>query len=402
MKRNHTALYAGALALIFVACLPTFAGSAGGGGGGTSSTGTGGGSSSGGGGSKKTDPLTTPTFGYGAVQTGTVDGSTSLDIGFNGTNCSTHGIDYQLDGVTYATVAPKPDGGGYRYVIPPAIPPAPPDTTYRIELYTPPGQSEQPTGNLYKIFTPGTTPNPTGTTDLWALQVPGVAMNTLSPTLGEPPTTGDNFADILINGTHNDSQIIGGVTNTSTDKTTALNDLVNTAFNSADTFIDTGTGQTTGTAPLLGSATEYKTVFMKYHTNADGSISEADVHWSGQEKGYGLLVVQIHDADQAQFVMSGTSTWTGLVVIVCDKIPTGNKQPLSFVGGGQDQHIIGGCMIYFPAPNSDLPHTLIGQEIVKLAGNGNIRFCSQVLGSLNQYRPMGMEVRSWRRLQENE
>jgi hypothetical protein len=100
--------------------------------------------------------------------------------------------------------------------------------------------------------------------------------------------------------------------------------------------------------------------------------------------------------------MSGQSTWTGLVIIICDKIPTGMKQPLSFVGGGQDQHIIGGCMIYFPSPNSDSPKKLIGEEIVKLAGNGNIRFCSAALRSLNQYRPMGMEVRSWRRLQENE
>ena len=394
MKRNHLALYAGALALLLFISTPAFAA---GKGGGTSSTGTGGGSSGGGNGNGgSTGGLTTPTFGYGAVQTGTVSASTALGIGFNGTNCSTYGIDYLTDGVTYATISPKVDGNNYTYVTVAS------DPTYKMEYYTPPGGTAQPTGNLYKIFTPGTTPNPTGPNDLWAMQVPGIAMNALSTTLGKPDTSGTNFADILINGTHNDSQIIGGVTNTSTDKSTALNDLVNTAFNSANTFIDMGTGATTGTAPYLGSAAAPKTVFMKYHTNADGSISEADVHWSGTEQGFGLLVVQIHDPDSAQFIMSGQSTWTGLVLIVCDKIPTGNKQPLSFVGGGQDQHIIGGCMIYFPNSQSDPGHSLFGQEIVKLAGNGNIRFCSGALRSLNQYRPMGMEVRSWRRLQENE
>jgi hypothetical protein len=85
-------------------------------------------------------------------------------------------------------------------------------------------------------------------------------------------------------------------------------------------------------------------------------------------------------------------------------VPTVNKQLLSFVGGGQDIHIIGGTFVYLrnEKRNQSELANLIGKELVKLAGNGNIRYSSMALDNAFKMKPSAMQVRSWRKLQENE
>src|SRR4029078_2648895 len=121
----------------------------------------------------------------------------------------------------------------------------------------------------------------------------------------------------------------------------------------------------------------------------NGAITDKDLPFSGTENGFGLLVVEFEARNKPKFDMSGPSKWTGLVVIAINKVPTSNKQPLSFVGGGQDIHIIGGVFVYMrnQKRSSTETATLLGQELVKLAGNGNITFSDQAIDRAFQMRP---------------
>jgi len=136
----------------------------------------------------------------------------------------------------------------------------------------------------------------------------------------------------------------------------------------------------------------------------NGVMVENDLKFSGQENGYGILVVEIDDPNKAQFNMSGQSMWHGLIIVAINKVPTSNKQPLSFVGGGNAIHVIGGVFVYDRNIKRTATETatLLGVEMVKLAGNGNITFSDQAIDQNFKMRPTSMQVRSWRRLSESE
>jgi|GEM_PF-6689952 len=324
----------------------------------------------------------------------------SLGIGFSGSNASTHGLDYKIDGVTLNYIPPittPPTGITYTTTTTGTGTSA---VTYKVQnnqSYAADGSaigSPTPTGVVYRQ-------DGSAGSAQWVQMVPGAAMQKI--TVGQIVGSSDTSATgVNIAGTHNDNQLIGGVSNGEPNRSDALEGLIRSARDSANTFIDLSTGTVTGAG--LGTAANPVVVYAKGRTQQNGTISEtvleSDLHWSGQQQGFGLLVVEIDDPNQAQFVMSGQSKWTGLVVIVLNKNPTTNKQPLSFVGGGQDVHIVGGVFVYARNQKRTASETatLLGVEMVKLAGNGNIRFSDAAIDRAFKIKPSVLQVRSWRRL----
>ncbi|HYG73437.1 MAG TPA: hypothetical protein VEK08_00285 [Planctomycetota bacterium] len=338
----------------------------------------------------------------------------SVGIGFNGTNPSTHGIDYVLPTEQEIASGDLDAKLKYSYKIPAEVQALYPTTegySYTNVTY---GGSQQYVKQTLTTTDPVTgevktketgvfkvLPNPDRlNTNEWVEVKPGAVMDKV--TVGMiTGTSSTEPVGMLVNKQHNDNQLIGGVFNGLNPDFAALEGLINSVKSSATSFMDLSTGQITGG---LGTRDKPAIVYAKGKQNADGTVSESDVHWSGQQRGYGIIVIEIDDPNKAQFVMSGQSLWTGLVVVVTNKVPTSNKQPLAFVGGGQNVHILGGVIAYtrnIKRSPTDTA-TILGQEMVKLAGNGNVRYSNQALNFFNDVAPTTMQVRSWRRLAENE
>jgi hypothetical protein len=328
-------------------------------------------------------------------QTNFTDLNAAIAIGFNGSPSTTDGVDHNPDG-TIAYINPLTGSGNISYQ---QMNLTGTTYTYIQEMTTTVvnGVSTTvPTGNVFRQETVS------GTTQ-WAKIVPGVSMEALTVSQITGGTGNTTTAGIAVSGTHNDNQIIGGVANTMADRSAALDGLVKSVKESATTIIDMSTNNYTMTGQGLGTQSNPAVVYASGKM-INGVMTETDLHFSGQENGWGILVVDIDDPNKAQFNMSGQSMWHGLIVVAINKVPTSNKQPLSFVGGGQEIHVIGGVFVYDRnvKRSSTETATLLGVELVKLAGNGNITFSDQTIDMAFKMRPSCMQVRSWRRLQENE
>ena len=320
-----------------------------------------------------------------------LNSNNSVGVGFNGSPSTTDGLDHHTDG-TIAYIAPLTASGDISYQ---SFQPSGSTQTYMKEMVTTNGTAVW-TGNLYRVDT-------VGAQTQWAKQVPGIAMENM--TVSQITGTGSNntTSGVAVDGTHNDSQINGGVLNTMPNRSLPLDGLVKSVKDTATTIIDLSSNNYVMSGGGLGTAAAPAIVYASGKM-VNGVMQENDLKFSGQENGYGILVVEIDDPNKAQFNMSGQSMWHGLIVVVINKVPTSNKQPLSFVGGGNDIHVIGGVIVYDrnQKRTSTETATLLGVELVKLAGNGNVTFSDQAIGQAMPLRPTSMQVRSWRRLTEAE
>lgn len=336
----------------------------------------------------------------------TFPAANAMGVGFNGNNCSTHGLDYKTDGVTLNWVPPVTNpatGLSYTDVVMGSGANA---VTYKVEVATSVvnGQTvTNPTGTMYKVGT-----DPTTGQAAWVGIVPGVALEQISKGAIEG-TSDTSAAGLDINGQHNDNQMVGGVSNQEPNRTLALEALIRSIRDTATKTVDLSTiGTVSSNDGSWGTAANPALVYATGKKDANGNIIEsAGLHLAGTFSGYGVLIIEVADPDQASpcsFDMAGQSTWTGLVMIVNTYNPTGNKQPMAFVGGGQDQHIIGGAFLYMrnQKRNANDNTSLIGKELVKLSGNGNIRYSDAAIDAAFKMKPSSMQVRSWRKLAENE
>lgn len=333
----------------------------------------------------------------------TYDPSDAVDVGFNGTQCTLHGLDYNSDGQTLNYVDPVTPATGttFQDLV---LGTAPNTITYKVgyvQTTTPSGQPVSiKSGTMYRVDT-------VSNQQKWVQIVPGAAL--MQGTVGMINGTSDaSPIGMNIDGTHNDNQLIGGVTNEESNRTASLEGLVRACKDAATKTIDLSTANCfTSNDGSFGTPTSPAIVYASGKKNADGSYDEDGIHFSGTFQGYGVLVMEIDDPENCTpcgLMMSGTSTWTGLVITVFTKNPTGNKQPLEFVGGGQDYHIIGGAFLYMrnQKRNASDSSSLIGKELVKLAGNGDIRYSDAAIDAAFKMKPTAMQVRSWRKLGENE
>jgi len=295
---------------------------------------------------------------------------------FSGSNCSTHGLDYNPDGYTYNSVTSIP--AGYVQVTKGT------DTYWvqRVTYVDGNGQTKTKDGLVYWQYT-----DPADSAMKFVQVVPGISMEGI--TKGQIVGTTDASATGMnTKGVHDDTQDLGGMYNNEPNRAAAIEGLITSVKNAATKTV-TVDSTVTSNDGSWGTATSPAIV---YTTNT--------LHLAGSFTGYGILVVET-DPTGCTFDMGGQSTWTGLVIVVSKKNPTSTKQPLAFVGGGQDLHIIGGVFLYFRNPSSDA-NNLIGHDIVKLAGNGNIRYSDMAIDSAYRMKPTSMQVRSWRRVPENE
>jgi hypothetical protein len=305
-----------------------------------------------------------------------------------------------MDGTTLNYIDPIPDGNGLSFTDT-VLGTEPNTVTYKVQSQTYVDAdgvlTTKSTGVMYRV-------DSVHNQAKWVEIVPGAASVEMSAG-AVSGTTSTGKIGVTVDGQHNDAQLTGGISNRQTNRVDALEGLIRSVKDTATKFAySTDLSTVTTNDGTWGTATNPAIVYITYRKNADGTVSEGDMHLSGPINGYGIMVVEIDDPNKAQFVMSGQSTWTGLTIIVVNKVPTVNKQPLSFVGGGQDLHIIGGTFVYMRNQKRDAndTSTLIGDELVKLAGNGNIRYSSMALDNAFKMKPSAMQVRSWRRLQENE
>jgi len=355
-----------------------------------SAAGQGNGNGGGGSGSGTTQP-------FQQVNVTTLNSTNAVNVGFNGVPSTTDGLDHNPDG-TIAYINPLTASGNLSYQ---SFTPTGSTQVYMKEMVSTTSPGGQVTsvwdGTLYRVDTTN------GNQTQWAKQMPGISMEgmTVSQITGTPGNTAPS--GIGVDGTHNDNQINGGVLNTMANRADALDGLVKSVKESATTTIDLSSNNYVLTGGGLGTAANPAIVYASGKM-VNGVMQENDLHFSGNENGYGILVVEIDDPNKAQFDMSGQSMWHGLIIVVINKVPTSNKQPLSFVGGGNEIHVIGGVFVYDrnQKRNANETATLLGVEMVKLAGNGNITFSDQAIDSAFKMRPTVMQVRSWRRLSENE
>lgn len=341
------------------------------------------------------DALTTQPFQQTDVNN--LNSNNSVKVGFNGVPSTTDGLDHNPDG-TIAYISPLAPSDSLTYE--PYQPTGSPYSYMKEMVTTTNSDGVTETkwdGTVYRV-------DQVGGTEQWARQMPGISMVALNTAQISGSTSGVSSATgVAVDGVHNDDQILGGVINTVSSRAAALDGLVKSVKESATTIIDTSTKNYTMTGPGLGSPSNPAIVYASGRM-VNGVMQENDLKFSGKEDGYGILVVEIDDPNKAQFNMSGQSMWHGLIIVVVNKIPTSNKQPLSFVGGGNEIHVIGGVFVYDrnQKRNAAETATLLGVELVKLAGRGNITFSDQAIDRAFRMRPTVMQVRSWRRLAENE
>jgi hypothetical protein len=325
-----------------------------------------------------------------------LNGNNSVGVGFNGSPSTTDGLNHNADGtVAYINPIAASDSVSYQPFTPQGS-----NYTYMKEMVTTTnpggGQTTKWDGTIYRVDTVNGTAQ-------WAKQMPGISMVALNVSQitgagGNQSTTG-----VAVDGVHNDNQIVGGLINTVAVRSDALDGLVKSVKDSATTVIDLSQQNYVMSGGNLGTPDNPAIVYASGKM-VNGVMMENDLKFSGQENGYGILVVEIDDPNKAQFNMSGQSMWHGLIIVVANKIPTSNKQPLSFVGGGNQIHVIGGVFVYDRNIKrvANETATLLGVELVKLAGNGNITFSDKAIESSFRLRPSAMQVRSWRRLSEAE
>ena len=208
--------------------------------------------------------------------------------------------------------------------------------------------------------------------------------------------TPSDVIGLTVNGAHNDNSWVGGISNYLVDKSAKIEALIASAKQSHDTFIDLSTQRMSGAG--LGTPTKPVVVYAEGKINPDGTVSEQGLHWSGTTPGYGILVINVDDPSNGGLIMSGQASWTGLVVLACNKVGTGVYIDNRGQGG-----VLGGTYIYNRNnPNPRNPGaTMRGTTLATFRGNGAFRYSSQAIKLVDLVGPQSMQVRSWRRLPNN-
>jgi hypothetical protein len=317
---------------------------------------------------------------------GTFNASTNeIGITYSGSNASTSGMDFDKTGTAYYSVSTLPTGTGISYVSK-QFGSGSAATTYQRQVI---GGVE--TSTYYWPYT-----DPNTNTQQYVRVVPGAALE--GTTLDQLGGTNSDPVGIDIKGQHNDTQLTGGISNDAPNRTAAIEGLVQSVKDSAAFTLNM---QTYSGNISYGTSEKPVLVYASGTKNANGTITEGTLHFSGQMTGYGILVVQIDNPDNGNFDMSGQSQWTGLVIVVANKNGTGKKQVLDFVGGGGgglNQHIVGGALLYMKGGGAGM----LMRDLVKLAGVANIEYSSLGVAEAFRAQPSSMQVRSWRKLSENE
>jgi hypothetical protein len=377
--------------------------------GGTTTGGTGG-TTTGGSGTSSTG-TTSPTQGNGGPkatttstvdstlfiqQTGTISTTNTVILDVNGAPANTDGRDYALDGVNpnYMT-EPLPAKTGYELKT----------VTEGTKTYL--VETQVLTADQLAA---GATPSLTGlryevTTDGYRAIMPGVSMVNIT----EGELTGSNstaLTGIMPDGVHNDSQVMGGISNTLSDQTLKLEALIKAVKDAANTHLDLSQKLvfSAADAAKFGTAADPKIVYATGNVRPDGTVLEGDLGFAGNFEGYGLLVMEINDPNLASLVMSGKSKWTGLVLVVSNITQTGPKNMFQTVGGGNEIHIVGGAILYSRNrvdPNNPNAN-LLGRSFATLSGQADVHFSFPGLNLAHSVLPSSMEVRSWRKVPEGQ
>jgi hypothetical protein len=204
------------------------------------------------------------------------------------------------------------------------------------------------------------------------------------------------FIGINIDGTHNDSNIEGVVLNNLRLKDAELEAFITAAKNSADFTIDLANAPT---GPTYGSPSEYKVVYAR-GSQLNGTFTENSLHLSGSGTSYGLLVVEIDNPDNAQFIMSGSYKWVGAIIVVINKRPTGTEAVFDIRGGGNANHILGGAMIYHRnyANSATDSGAILSKDFYRTRGTSDLKFSIDALNKAVVEVRSSFKVRSWREL----
>jgi hypothetical protein len=218
---------------------------------------------------------------------------------------------------------------------------------------------------------------------------------------------GDNpfVTSLTATGTHvTNNQVAGGIVNSLGDQTQSLLALISSIRSSATKFVDLTPGvyAQNGSDPSWGNPDLNQTaVVFASGSYVNGVWQSGDLHLGGTFRGAGLLVVEVDDPAQAKLIMDGSAEWVGEVIIYSHKPPSGNNDaPLTFVGGGNAMHIIGGAMVLVDPNGVPNGTSILGQTLVKLAGNADIQYSSLAINAAFKSYPAGMSVRSWRKIKQ--
>lgn len=224
-------------------------------------------------------------------------------------------------------------------------------------------------------------------------------------------TAGDTGGSgINIDGEHNDNNITGDVVNNLTVKEEMLEAFIESARNSADATInlatgeyyDAETGQIHNAPPgQIGGEGAPKVVYAKGAV-VSGVFTEHTLHLTGNNEGWGVLVVEIDNPDNAQFIMSGQYRWIGLVLVVVNKRPTTAVSILDVRGGGNENHITGGALVYMRnnANSSADAGSVYGQELYRTRGTSDLKYSYDALMQAMAEVKTSVQIRSWRKLEE--
>ena len=225
------------------------------------------------------------------------DSTNSVTLTFSGSNASTHGLDYLADGVTL------------NYQSPAAITLTNPTSTFTPVTFSPGSNVQQ-----YVKETVTTTVNGVPTTTeknmyrqdvvngqtQWVEVKPGLVFDKV--TVGSVDgTTNTAGMGVSISCQHVGNQLTGGAWNEQPTDFAALEGLIAAVKGSATATMDLSNGAVTGS---LGTMANPAIVYATGRRNANGTISESDVHWSGQFSGAGIMVIEIDDPNTAQFVQT--------------------------------------------------------------------------------------------------
>lgn len=224
-------------------------------------------------------------------------------------------------------------------------------------------------------------------------------------------TEGDTGGSgVNIDGEHNDSNITGDVQNNLVVKEDMLEAFIESARNSADATInlatgeyyDAETGQIHNSPPgQIGAEGDVKVVYAKGAV-VSGVFTEHTLHLTGNNEGWGVLVVEIDNPDNAQFIMSGQYRWIGLVLVVVNKRPTTAVSILDVRGGGNENHITGGALVYMRnnANSSADDGSIYGQELYRTRGTSDLKYSYDALMNAIAEVKTSVQIRSWRKLEE--
>jgi hypothetical protein len=248
-----------------------------------------------------------------------------------------------------------------------------------------------PTGYRYQVAV-----NNTGTLSGYTPISPAIGVEQQSTTAD--PTSNTDVTTVYASGTHSDNQVQGGMTNTLADQTQSLMAFIQNAKSQATKFVDLTPGVYAQNAadpgwgnPDTNPPTE--AIVFASGSYVDGVWQSGDLHLGGTFKGAGILVVEVDDPAQAKLIMDGSAEWVGEVIVYSHKAPTGNNAaPLTFVGGGNALHIIGGAMVLVGSGSA------LTRTVVKSAGQSDLMYDSKAIDQANKSYPAGMSVRSWRKL----